>query len=46
MTLSVLAEFKGASIVHALQVREALGTRYLAVLEPQAGEAEAAHSRV
>src|SRR4029079_18607484 len=32
MSLSVLAEFKGASIVHALQVREALGTRYLAVL--------------
>src|SRR3954454_13613157 len=46
MSLSVLAEFKGASIVHALQMRKALGARDLAVLEPQAGEAEAAHGRV
>src|SRR4051794_41849012 len=46
MSLSVLAEFKGASIVHALQMREALGARDLAVLEPQAGEAETAHGRV
>src|SRR3954447_21237604 len=46
ISLSVLAEFKGASIVHALQMREALGTRYLAVLEAQAGEAEAADGRV
>src|SRR3954447_15366765 len=46
MSLSVLAEFKGASIVHALQMREALGARAVAAREPQAGEAEAAHGRI
>jgi hypothetical protein len=40
--MSVLRELKRASIVSGLQVREALGARDLAVLEPQAGKPEAA----
>jgi hypothetical protein len=44
--MSVLPEFKGASIMHALQMSKPLRASYFAVLEAQAGEAEAAHGSV
>src|SRR4051794_9474013 len=43
---SVSRRAEGPLIVEALEVREALGARDLAVLEAQAGQTEAAHGRV